>query len=492
MKKLVSVLLVVLGLASSCVDDVQDNNPKTFEINPKSCNITALAQKLEFKVDCDKQWTASLAKGTWATLSVSTGSISLAARLNDTPDPRTDTLVVKSGTLSRRVPVVQQGISSVLSATDLTLVGTAPGTLTLHAAADWSASVSGNSADAAWLTMEPASGSKGDVVIKFSANEENLNVGDRNLLVKFTMGENKFNATITQKQTDAILGDKSKVELSNGAQDFSINLQSNVQYTVDIDCDWIEKIETKALNNTTETFRVSANPDADTREGHIVFKSPTVSETVTVFQAECDVLLLGESLCEATQDGGRFNVELRSNVDYEIIWPDVSWISPAGTSGKVLRAPRSDALSFEVQPNPELQPREAEIVVKDRDSDLSATLLVRQEAKTPAFLKTDVPGLYDPDGNTVLSYSPGKDQTASRKKDGIRSFRIMRIPGNGYFTVNGIPDNPKAGDSFRITVKTNMDMPVDDGSSLDVFVIRTEGRKVWLFEESGYGFIIKK
>ena len=494
MKKVVLLFLSVIGL-TACIDEITRNNPKTFEINPEASHISALAQSLEYIVNCDKAWTATMSNGSWAKVEHTdnlTGDITVSVRLNESADTRTDTLIVNSGTLYLKVPVVQEGMSSVLSTTDLILVKTNPGSITIHATADWTTDLVGASTDFSWLDMEPKSGSAGDTEIKFRANKDNLNVGDRNLMVKFKMDGNNFYATVTQKQTDALISTRSKVELSNGAQDFTVDLQTNVEYDVDIDCGWIERVVTKGLNEFTETFHVSSNTDPDPREGHIVISSGELSETISVYQAECNVLILGQELCEIGQEGGRFEIELRSNVDYDIIWPEVSWISPAGSEGAANRVLRSDMLVFAVEPNLILQPREADIIVKDKDSDMSATLHIRQEANDPAFQKTDVYGLYDPEGNAIFAYTPKEDQIAVYKKDGLQSFRFMDLHESSYLVIDGIPAGFKAGDNFKITIKTNMELPVSFGSGIEVYAIRTEGNTAWLFEESGLGFIIKK
>ena len=494
MKKVVLLFLSVIGL-TACIDEITRNNPKTFEINPEASHISALAQSLEYIVNCDKAWTATMSNGSWAKVEHTdnlTGDITVSVRLNESADTRTDTLIVNSGTLYLKVPVVQEGMSSVLSTTDLILVKTNPGSITIHATADWTTDLVGASTDFSWLDMEPKSGSAGDTETKFRANKDNLNVGDRNLMVKFKMDGNNFYATVTQKQTDALISTRSKVELSNGAQDFTVDLQTNVEYDVDIDCGWIERVVTKGLNEFTETFHVSSNTDPDPREGHIVISSGELSETISVYQAECNVLILGQELCEIGQEGGRFEIELRSNVDYDIIWPEVSWISPAGSEGAANRVLRSDMLVFAVEPNLILQPREADIIVKDKDSDMSATLHIRQEANDPAFQKTDVYGLYDPEGNAIFAYTPKEDQIAVYKKDGLQSFRFMDLHESSYLVIDGIPAGFKAGDNFKITIKTNMELPVSFGSGIEVYAIRTEGHTAWLFEESGLGFIIKK
>lgn len=501
MKKLAVLLFAVGMLLPACKEELKSNDPKIFTVSPTSSNISAVSQDMEYSVECDKAWSASMALGKWAFVadaSTETGKIVVSAFLNENSENRSDTLIIKSGDKNLKVPIVQQGLNSILSTTSLTLVGTEPGTITVHASADWTASITGT-VDASWVTMDRTSGSKGDSVIKFQANADNINLGDRNVLVKFIMGQDIFFATVTQKQTDAILKDRDKVELSNGAQNFSITLQHNVDYSVNIDCDWIEKVETKALNTSTETFEVQSNTMATVREGTITFSGNGINETVHVFQAECDVLAFtgGNSdtpngmIIDISEDGGRQKIELRSNVEYDIVWPEVDWIIPASESGDMKQlSVRSDAVIFEVAPNPSLGTRQCRIVVKDHNSDLSATLIVNQAGFVPKYLDDETYGVYDARSGALFTYTPKLDQIAVYRKDGLVSFRIQNPETGDYIVIEGIPED--TSEPFDVTLKHNMSLGFPQESRHEGLVVaRTENRKAWLYCEDGMGFIIK-
>lgn len=504
MKKLAVLLLAAGLLLSACKEELKSNDPNIFTVSPTASNISAVSQDMEYNVECDKAWTASMAFGRWAYVadaSTETGRIVVSTLLNETSENRSDTLIVKSGSKSLKVPIVQQGLSSILSTSLLTLVGTEPGTITVHAPADWTASITGT-IDASWITMDNTSGSKGESTIKFQANAENYNIGDRNVLVKFLMGKDIFFATVTQKQTDAILKDNDKVELSNGAQSFSISLQHNIDYTVDIDCDWIERVETKALKSTTETFTVTANSDEKVREGRITFSGNDVSETVRVFQAECDVLAFisgmpgeepsrNERILNISSDGGDYEVELRSNIEYDIIWPEADWLRPSSSEGDVKpRSVRNDMIAFDIAPNTRLEPRECRIMIKDHNSDLSSTLHIIQEGVVPEYLDEEEYGIYDADSGALFKYTPKLDQIAVRKDQGTVSFRIQNPETGSYMVISGMPENPDG--PFDVTVKHNMSLGFPQESRhTGVIVAKTENRKVWLYCEDGMGFIVK-
>lgn len=509
MKKLVVLLCAACFMFSACKEEIKSSDPKIFTINPTVTSISAVSQSMEYSVDCDKTWSASMALGIWATIkeaNAETGRIVISALLNDSSENRSDTLIVKSGNKSLKVPFVQQGLNSILSSTSLTLVGMESGSITVHASADWTASITGT-IDSSWITMDRSSGSKGDSQIKFQANAENLNIGDRNVLVKFDMGGDVFFATVTQKQTDAILKDPDKLELSNGAQSFSISLQHNIDYSVSVDCDWIERVETKALNISKETFNVQANSKTTSREGTITFTGNGVTETVIIFQSECDQLafidgkpivgtgdqgLANARLYQVGEEGGVQTVELKSNIEYDITWPDVDWLIPADNSSNAkVCAVRNDVLVFEVAPNKSLNQRICYIIVKDHNSDLSATLSVVQSGCVPAFLDDEVYGVYDAASGAIFKYTPKYDQIATLRNNGTLSFRIQNPESGGYLIIEGIPEDMT--ETFEVTVKHNMSLGFPAETKYGNVVLgRTENNKVWLYSEDGMGFIIKK
>lgn len=491
MKKLV-LFLFAATLLVSCIDETKRNTPKVFTINPTSSKVSALAQTLEYTLECDKGWEARLSDGSWATIkdgSTAGNSVAVAVGLNESDQERSDTLIITAGAKSLKVPITQNGMSSVLSRTDVTLVGMYPENFQLKATADWTATLVETRAVSDWLSIEPASGKQGLCTLSLQAKDENINVGDRNALVKFQMDGNVFYVTVTQKQTDAIIKDKDKVELSNGAQSFDINILTNVDYQIRIDGGWISQSGTKALNEKVETFTVEANPDAEIREGTITFVCGELEEVVRVYQAECDVIaFVGEEL-EAKPEGGNYDVELRSNVEYSIIWPDVDWIAPVEAKTQSIR---TDVLSFTVAPNYQLSQREAVIVVNDMNSPLSATLTIVQGAGTPLFTKSSAYGIYDAEGNGLAVYVPRQDQIVTGSNEDGCTFRIQNPESGAYIVIGYAPQEFRSGEFFDISVKHNQISGIEDGSTWSVTPVRTEGNKVWLYSEEGYGFIIRK
>lgn len=229
--------------------------------------------------------------------------------------------------------------------------------------------------DADWLTIEPSEG-KGSCSITLTASASDL-YDDRNTVITVYAGDKTETFTVTQKYSEALLVTKNKFDIPQEGGELTVEVQSNISYDIVIDEDcqlWItEAPSSKALNTYTHTFSVASNQDTTKREGRIeIIGSNGKTETVNIYQAQKDELVLSKSEETVPAKGGEVRVQLRSNVDYEVTVPeDVDWVEQ-------LQSDKADELVFNVMPNSETSTREAEITVKDKNSDLSQIFTIIQ------------------------------------------------------------------------------------------------------------------
>lgn len=80
---------------------------------------------------------------------------------------------------------------------------------------------------------------------------------------------------------------KSDYNLEGGATTISVELKSNIEYSVKPSVDWITEISTRAVSSSTKSFKISANKTGNSRTGKITFTASdgTKTATVTVVQA---------------------------------------------------------------------------------------------------------------------------------------------------------------------------------------------------------------
>ena len=230
-----------------------------------------------------------------------------------------------------------------------------------------------NSSD--WLTIEPTEGN-GNASITLTATASDV-YDDRNTVITVKTKDKTETFTVTQKYAEALLVTKNKFDIPQEGGDFTIEIQSNISYEIQIDSDsqsWISEVpQSKALTTYTHTFSVESNPNTTKRDGSIeIIGSNGKTETVNIYQAQKDELVLSKSEETVPAKGGEVRVQLRSNVDYEVIIPeDVDWVEQ-------LQSDKADELVFKVKPNDRTEDRETGITVKDKNSDLSQTFTIKQ------------------------------------------------------------------------------------------------------------------
>ena len=153
-----------------------------------------------------------------------------------------------------------------------------------------------------------------------------------------------------------------------------------------------------------------------------------------------NVLILTQTEYTIPAIGETINVEITPNVNCNVLIPSAaqSWVTQSGSD-------RADRIVLEVAPNSEKTPRETQITIKDKNSDLSQTLTISQtEART-----------YD--GDVLLR---------SEKE-------VIKFYNEGYASVNGnlfiqseLQTLPKLGNILK---EVNGDLNILSGSlrSLD-------------------------
>ncbi len=260
-------------------------------------------------------------------------------------------------------------------------------TLTFTASADWSVSVNAVTRAVDWLSISPTQGGAGTVTLQVSA-QPNETYDERNAAVLLTCGSAKQTITVTQKQKDALLVSSNKVEMDAIGGTFSIELQSNVSVTYEIEesaKDWLtasSSSTTRGLTASTLSFQVAENPDEAVRQAVITLRGNDLTEQVTVYQAGSEpAILLSQKEYTVPSDGETIQVELKSNTSYKVVMPDVPWITEAST-----RAFSAYTHYFTVAANEGYDARTAEIYFVDEENGLQEKVIVTQVQKDAIVL----------------------------------------------------------------------------------------------------------
>ncbi|MBO5804617.1 MAG: BACON domain-containing protein [Bacteroidales bacterium] len=250
-------------------------------------------------------------------------------------------------------------------------------TLSLTSTKAWTAS-SGQ----AWCKVSPMSGNKGASIVYIDV-EANGTYDERNAKITFKSDTVTKVITVTQKQKDALLLSTNKIEVPRLATDIVLVVKSNVKYTYQIGSSaqsWISPTtisDTRGLSESSLYFHIKKN-DGMKREGKIVIKSGNLSETVTVYQeGEEPSIVLSQDEYVVKSDGEEIAIQVKSNIEYDMIIPaDADWIEKIST-----RAMSDYTHYLFVKPNDSYDSREAGIIFKSNDENLSDTVRIIQLQK---------------------------------------------------------------------------------------------------------------
>lgn len=249
--------------------------------------------------------------------------------------------------------------------------------LTLQHNVEYEVSVEGGN----WLSWQDASTKAylQDAKIIFTA-EANNETDARYAVIKIKDRATAHveRATVTQKQKDALTVSASTFELEKEGGSFELVIGHNMAYQLDYaDAPWLTLVQTKAMESNTATFSAAANPEVETRVGHIIVSGEGLSETVTVYQKGGRTLVLSQKNFTVGPSGGEVSVQATANVDYEVIGPGVAWLTlKEGTSTKGVV---TNNHTWTVSQNDMGEERQATILFKDKESDLSETVTVTQQ-----------------------------------------------------------------------------------------------------------------
>lgn len=192
------------------------------------------------------------------------------------------------------------------------------------------------SADAQWCTPRIAS-DENKIYVKVAARSQkelfDSMYVDRSCIV--TLVDVKDNTMryfkVFQKQKIDILINKETFEIPEEGGEVSINVQSNVEYIVEIpsSASWLTKASTRSgLSNSTIKLKADKNNSGDEREAIVKLidpKSGTRSE-FTVKQSLTPVITLSVENIEIDGVGGEIEVTVNSNFEVNIKIDD-NWVN---------------------------------------------------------------------------------------------------------------------------------------------------------------------
>lgn len=248
-----------------------------------------------------------------------------------------------------------------------------------------------------WCTVSPARGdvSTKSITITLTANDT---YDVRSCTVTIMVSNISKTFTINQESNSGLLVTKNKYEVTNDESSIEVEVKSNVLYDVAISDDWIKEVPTRGLSTSKLKFVIAKNESYDNREGTITIKEKDgdLSIVIKVYQSQKDAIILSQKKQDLSDESQTIEIELKTNVDFEVIIPNAakSWVSSSAT-----RTLRTETVELYVTENKDYNARTTEVYIKDKTTTLQDTLTINQQ-KAP-----DLPTLTTLEAYEILTNS---------------------------------------------------------------------------------------
>lgn len=321
MKKLFLYLSAILLLAS-CEDPLpennQDDNPPQevkaeikVEVNSLSFTQEKGNQTLSFTSTAD--WTAEVINtraDSWCIISPQKGGagnakITVNTTANETPDDRTASIVIRSGTISKTVTISQKQKDALTVTAAKYEIRAEGGEILIEVKANVDFEYEVEEAAKEWVKYVETRAMKTSTLVFNVAENDDIRKREAKIIVR--SGNLKESISIYQEGTlPSIVISQNEYFVTPDGETISVEVRSNVDVSVELPSDvkWISENITRATSTNTYRFDIAPNEEYDQRSAKIKFtnKENGLSEQVTVTQAQKDAIVLAKSEYEFGAD----------------------------------------------------------------------------------------------------------------------------------------------------------------------------------------------
>ncbi len=238
-----------------------------------------------------------------------------------------------------------------------------------------------------WCRVTPSKGGSGTAWVRVRV-DPNGSEEERNATITIQCGDISRNVVVTQKGIDALTLTRSKFELEPAGGTVEVEVKSNISYDyeIDLECsDWIEAETTRSMQTSVLRFKVASYEGRAVRRGSIRIFGEGIAETVHVYQEGSDpAIVVSQEEYVLSSAAETIQVDLCSNVDYEVEMPDADWIGDVST-----RVLSSHTLYYSVAENTSEEERSAVIRFTDRTTGCTESVRILQKGKDAAVVAKD-------------------------------------------------------------------------------------------------------
>ncbi len=410
MKKNILLILSLFLMIVSCIDS-------TISISDDQTEI-AISKDGGFHVfnfESNRRWTAKSSES-WCAVYPASGyskdeSITVSISTNETYYPRSCTVTITAGDFSKILTINQAANSGLLVSQNKYDLSNEAATIEVEVQANFDFDVYVSDE---WITKATTRSLPSNKMTFNIAKNTSYSKRDGTITIRQKGGELTSTIKVYQSQNDAIIISRNTENLSNDSQtlevelktnvDFEViipdgaknwvsytgtralrtetlllNIKSNVDFDVIISDNWIKRVTTRGLTSTILSFEIAKNESYDNRNGSILIreKNGALSSTIDVYQSQKDAIILSKKTEDLSNDSHALSVELKTNVNFEVIIPEAakSWVTYTPTRGL-----RDETVVLNIAKNEGYTARTTHVYIKDKETSLQDTLTINQSA----------------------------------------------------------------------------------------------------------------
>ena len=325
--------------------------------------------------DKAKEWVSYI-----GTRALKSSIMTFKVTANNSSEKREATITLSNGNLEEKVTIYQESGESaaiVISKSEYT-VGSDGETIQVEVASNVDVEVVMPDAD--WIKENTTRAMSTHTYYYIVSPNENPDSREAEIIFRNKANNLEERVKVVQAGKTSFGISKTSVEVGAEKSTFDLVITSSIGYEVKPQVDWIKQTSATGEKGVyTHTFEVSENLSNESREGVIVVCNDNqVCIPVTVKQSGVNLYLdIVQSEYSVGADGQTIKVEVSSNVDVEVVLPDVDWITKDETKTRAMAN-----FYFVVAPNESSQERSAEIIFRNLEKNLSKTVKVLQSGKT--------------------------------------------------------------------------------------------------------------
>ena len=446
MKRVLLILTMVIGcsLLASCEKETM------LTVNQSSLSFNNSGGSQTVNLIANKVWSASSNQG-WCKVSPSSGdgsdnsnfTLSVSCDANTTYDERSCTITVVCEELTSTITVTQaEGKGLIVSQTEYNITNEAQ-TISVEVQANVQYTVSIDDACKSWIKQESTKGLSSNTVKFAISKNESYDGREGKITIKQTDGSLLGTVMVKQSQQNGLFVTTSEYNLSNEKHTLTVEVKANVEFDVKSNADWIKYVETKGLKTSQIVLDVAANEFYDEREGTVIVKQKNgnLEGVITIRQEQNYGIFVSQSEFSLTNEAQTIDVEVKYNVDFEVVIPDgcKDWIKQVTTKGL-----NTKNYTFSIAKNEAYDNREGSITFKQKNGSLSGTISVRQNQTDGIIVEKKEYIVSDEEQELTIKvlsnigYSVVIDESCARwisllqtkgLTDGYVSFHIMKNEG---------------------------------------------------------------